>query len=173
MAASISGGGTQWYLVRTKAGEERRANAHLILFAAESFLPLMKARVRRYSKLVEVIVPLFACYLFAMFDLEREYNHVRHTSGVQYVVQYGDRPAVVPERIVQELKARCAGGPIELPRQKFIAGETVRVVGGPFRDFEGIFERDLSGSERVAILLAMLGGDTRVVLPASMVGPAA
>ncbi|MBF6571119.1 MAG: hypothetical protein IVW54_19820 [Candidatus Binataceae bacterium] len=89
------------------------------------------------------------------------------------MVQYGDRPAVVPDRIVQELKARCAGGPIELPRRKFIAGETVRVVGGPFRDFEGIFERDLSGSERVAILLAMLGADTRVVLPASMVGPAA
>ncbi|MBF6560062.1 MAG: transcription/translation regulatory transformer protein RfaH, partial [Candidatus Binataceae bacterium] len=68
MAASMGGAGTQWYLVRTKAGEERRANAHLIHFADEAFLPLMKAQVRRYSRLVEVIVPLFACYLFAMFD---------------------------------------------------------------------------------------------------------
>ena len=159
----------EWYLVRTKAGEERRANEHLIRFVDAAFLPLMKARVRRWSKQVEVIAPLFACYLFAMFDLERDYNHVRHTSGVQYVVRYGDRPAVVPKWVIHDLRARCAAGPIEIAKHKLRAGERVRVVGGPFREFEGIFERSLSGSERVAILLSALGAGARVVLPASMV----
>jgi transcriptional antiterminator RfaH len=159
----------EWYLLRTKAGEERRANAHLARFADETFLPLMKGRVRRWGKQVDVIVPLFACYLFAVFDLEREYNHVRHTSGVQYVVQYGGESAVVPESIIRELKARCARGPIEIPKRKFLAGETVRVVGGPFREFEGIFERNLSGPERVAILLSAMGAGARVVMPSSMV----
>jgi transcriptional antiterminator RfaH len=159
----------EWYLVRTKAGEERRANEHLTRFAAETFFPLMKVRVRRWGKLVEVIVPLFACYLFAVFDLEREYNRVRHTSGVQYVVHYGVQPAVVPEWIVRELKARCAKGPIEIPKRELLAGEPVRVVGGPFREFEGIFERNLSGLERVAIFLSAMGVGARVVMPASMV----
>jgi transcription elongation factor/antiterminator RfaH len=161
----------EWYLVRTKAGEERRANEQLFRVADETLLPLMKVSVRRWSKLVEMIVPLFACYLFALFDVERDYNHVRHSRGVQYVVRNGDLPAVVPKWIIAELRARCAEGPIEITRRELLPGEPVRVVRGPFREFEGIFERNLSGSERVAILFSTMGAGARVVLPASMVVP--
>jgi transcriptional antiterminator RfaH len=159
----------EWYLVRSKTREERRANACLSRFASETFLPLMKARVRRWGNLVESTVPLFNSYLFAAFNWEREYNHVRHTSGVQYVVHFGGQPAVVAPWIIDELKARCADGPIELARLAFLAGETVRVVRGPFREFEGIFERTVSGSERVAILLSAMGASARIILPVNMV----
>src|ERR1700730_3960758 len=100
----------EWYLVRTKAGEERKANDHLIRLTDETLLPLIKVHVRRASKLVETIVPLFTCYLFAIFDAERDYNHVRYARGVQYVVRNGDQPAVVPKWIVDELRTRCAKG---------------------------------------------------------------
>lgn len=159
----------EWFLVRTKAGEERRANEHLARFACEAFLPLMKARVRRWNKPVEVIMPLFASYLFALFDVECDYNRVRHTRGVQYVVRNGEKPAVVPKWIMSDLKTRCADGPIEILKREFLPGEPVRVVGGPLREFEGIFERNLSGSDRVAILFLMMGVGARVVLPANMV----
>jgi Transcription termination factor nusG len=62
----------EWYLIRTKAGEERRANEYLSRFVDEAFLPLVKVRLHRWGKLVGSIAPLFTCYLFAMFDLERE-----------------------------------------------------------------------------------------------------
>ena len=45
----------------------------------------------------------------------------------------------------------------------------MRVVDGTFCEFEGIFQRRLSGPERVAILLFAMGAGARVVLPASMV----
>jgi transcriptional antiterminator RfaH len=159
----------EWYLVRTKAGEERRANDHLIRLADDTFLPLMKVHVRRWSKLVESIVPLFACYVFAKFDLERDYKHVCHTSGVRYVVRNGDQPAVVPEWIILDLRARCAEGPIEIPKRELLVGETVRVIGGPFQEFEGIFQRRVSGTERVVILLSAMGAGARVVMPANIV----
>jgi transcriptional antiterminator RfaH len=159
----------EWYLVRTKAGAERMANERLTRFVDEAFLPLMKVRVRRWSKLVDAIVPLFTCYLFAMFDLDHDYNHVHHTSGVQYVVRSGVWPTAVPQWIVHDLRARCASGPIEIPKRAYVPGEPVRVVGGPFRDFEGIFERNLSGPERVAILLSAMGTGARVVMAGSMV----
>jgi transcription antitermination factor NusG len=75
----------------------------------------------------------------------------------------------VSEWIIGDLKARCARGPIEIPKRELLTGEPVRVLGGPFREFEGIFERKLSGPERVAILLSALGAGARVVLPASMI----
>jgi hypothetical protein len=44
------------------------------------------------------------------------------------------------------------------------------VVEGPFRGFEAIFERYLSGAERIAILLSAIDAEgLRVVLPASAV----
>jgi transcription antitermination factor NusG len=77
----------------------------------------------------------------------------------------------VPGWVINELKERCARGPIELPTSALSAGEHVRVTEGAFRDFEGIFERYLSGKERVAILLSAIGGGVRAVLPANMIVP--
>jgi transcription antitermination factor NusG len=42
---------------------------------------------------------------------------------------------------------------------------------GPLAGFEAIFEQDMKGTERVAVLLDLLGRSTRVVLPNSMIGP--
>jgi hypothetical protein len=62
---------------------------------------------------------------------------------------------------------------VELPVRRLVAGERVVVIDGPFRQFEGIFERHLSGPERVAILLSVMGAGARAVLPAHMVAPVA
>lgn len=163
---------SEWYLLRTKAGEERRAREQLRPIADDVLLPLMKARVRRWGRMVESVAPLFPCYLFALLDLEREWKNVRYTRGLRELVCFGGEPAVVAARIICELKARCARGPVELPRRLLLPGEAVKVVDGRFRELEGIFESHLSGSERVAILLSLMGG-ARAVLPASMVVPAA
>lgn len=161
----------QWYLLRTKAGEERRAHLHLSSLAADVLAPLIKVRVRRWGRMVESVGPLFPCYLFALFDLEREYRQVRYARGVRDLPRFGAEPPVVPEPIIVELKQRCAGGPLELPKRVLVPDERVMVIDGPFREFEAIFERYLSGSERVAILFSMMGGGARAVLPASMVVP--
>lgn len=64
---------------------------------------------------------------------------------------------------------RCR--PLELPKRMLVPDERVMVIDGPFREFEAIFERYLSGQERVAILFSMMGSGARAVLPASMVVP--
>ncbi len=160
---------TEWYLLRTKAGEERRAREHLARIADEALLPLLKVRVRRWGRMAESVAPLFPCYLFAKLDLEREFGHLRYTRGVRELVRFGDQPAVVPEWIVTDLRRRCADGPVELPPRMLSAGERVRVIEGPLRDFEGVFERYLSGPERVGILLSMMGSGARAVMPANMI----
>ncbi len=165
---SVSGAEVAWYLLRTKAGQERRVEAQVRRIADEVLLPLTKSRVRRLDRLVESVTPLFPCYLFAWFDFQREWRNLRSVRGLQGMVRFGGEPAVVPECMIGELKQRCAQGPVELVHRAFLPGESVKVVDGPLWDLEGIFERRLSGSERVAILLSLMGG-TRVLLPASMV----
>jgi transcriptional antiterminator RfaH len=172
-ATGESQGELQWHLLRTKAGEERRAREQVSRLSAEVLLPLVRTRVRRWERMTETVAALFPGYLFARFSLERDYSQLRYTRGVREIVCFGEEAAVVPLWIIDELKLRFANGPVELPTRRLVAGERVIVIEGPFRQFEGIFERHLSAPERVAILLSVMGAGRRAVLPASMVAPLA
>jgi transcriptional antiterminator RfaH len=79
----------------------------------------------------------------------------------------------VPERIVTALQAReAADGFIQLTRQPaFRAGDMVRVLDGVFADSLGLYE-GMKDSDRVAILLDMLGRKVRVTVDAEAVAAA-
>ena len=156
-----------WYLVRTKPHKERWVSDQLAGYASEVFLPLL--RTRRRHKLA--VSPLFPCYLFARFDLRRNYFTVKYTPGVHGLVSAGSEPLAVPVSIIEELRQRGSDGVVELPQKAFGPGERVKVVAGPFRGFDAIFQRYLSSSERVAILLeAIQSQGIRIVLPSEFVG---
>jgi transcriptional antiterminator RfaH len=157
-----------WYLVHTKAGKEGSVRDQLGGWLPEVLLPTLKVRVRRWTKLVTTVAPLFPCYLFAELEVERDLARVRYTSGVREVVRGGGEPLVVPFPIVEQLKERCAGGPLELPAKPLHKGDPVTIAGGVLRDFEAVFEQYLSGPQKVAILLSsMTGTPIRVILSAS------
>jgi transcriptional antiterminator RfaH len=48
-------------------------------------------------------------------------------------------------------------------------GDKVRINEGPFSGLEAIFEQKLKGNERVAVLLDILGRQTRLVLPSETI----
>ncbi len=158
-----------WRLLWTKAGEERAVRDRLALAGVDAMLPMLKVRVRRWGRMVDSTAPLFPCYLFVRLSLDHNSALVRYARGVRDFVRFGAEPALAPESIIEELKRRCAGGPIELPRRKLCAGERVRVIEGPLQGFEGVFDRYLSGAERVGLLMTAVGAATRVVMPAKMI----
>jgi len=160
----------EWYLVRTKAGKERWVRDQLATTLPEVFLPLLEARAPRWGKLVWSIAPLFPCYIFARFDLQAHYFDVKYMAGVQGLVSAGSDPQSVPDFVVDEIKSRGVNGVVKIEEESMGNGDRVRVVEGPFRGFEAIFERYLSGAERVAILLnALETKGLRVVLATSAV----
>lgn len=160
--------GCNWYLVRTKPQKERWVQDQLKNIAAEAFLPLLRGRSRCFGRSITTIKPLFPCYLFAYFNLRERYFDVKYTVGVHSLISVGGEPVVVPTAIIDEIKRRGTDGVVELPPRKLDPGQKIRIVDGPFRDLEAIFDRYLSGSERVAILLDAIGASSiRVVLPSS------
>jgi transcriptional antiterminator RfaH len=164
--------GTKWFVARTNSGKERVAMSQLNLIVTEVLLPLVRTRIRRWGKLVDSVGPLFPGYLFAKFNFERDYGRVRYARGLRGFVCFGKEPAVVFEWMIEQLKERCAAGPVELPERSLVPTESVVVIDGPFKEFEGIFERYMSGHERVSVLLAMLKAGPRIILPARHVIPA-
>jgi len=158
----------QWYLVRTKPGKERWVRDQLSPRVSAVFLPLLKARMPRWGRLAMSVAPLFPCYVFARLDLQAKYFEVKYLAGVTGLVSAGNDPIVVPEAIITEIRARGINDVVEIHEVPFDSGQPVRVVDGPFRGFEAIFERYLSGAERVAILLNTIENTgPRIVLPAA------
>ena len=166
----MRGNDVDWYLVRTKPGKERWVRDQLALILPEVFLPLLEARTPRWGKLAWSITPLFPCYLFARFDVNERYFDVRYLPGIQGIVSAGSDPLAVPDGVIDAIRSRGVNGIVKIEEKSLDSGEKVRVVEGPFRGFEAIFERYLSGAERVAILLSTIeASGLRVVLPASAV----
>ena len=158
----------EWYLVRTKPGKERWVCGQLSAILPEVFLPMLKAQTPRRGRLAWSVAPLFPCYLFAQFDLQTHYFTIKYMIGVQGIVSAGCDPLAVPSPVIEEIKRRGVDGVVKIEPPTFDNGERVRVVDGLFQGFEAIFQRYLSGAERVAILLsAVEASGLRVVLPSS------
>jgi transcriptional antiterminator RfaH len=158
-----------WYLVRTKTGAERVAQAHLQHIVDGLLLPLAKTPVRQRDRTFLRVSPIFPCYLFASFDLGRAARQVQYTPGVRNIVRFGEQAAIVPSFVIDELVSRCAEGAVDLSEPRLARGAPVRVVGGPFEKFQAVFDDYCSGSERVAVLLSVMNAERRVVMPASLV----
>ena len=151
-----------WYLIRTKSGNEQRAAFNLSNQGIEVFLPLYKAHQFNFGKINEMKKPLFPGYLFARFDLSSQYHQVKWTRGVSKIVAFGDFPVPVSERIIQAIKGRVGKDNLIKLDEDWREGDIVEIISGPFRSLQGIFQRKISDKGRVKILLSLLGADVSV-----------
>ena len=71
--------------------------------------------------------------------------------------------------VIEGLREKCPDGVAQIQPRPYKAGESVMVREGPFSGLEAIFERGLKGSDRVAILLELLGRQTRLILTSEMI----
>ncbi|HLH76013.1 MAG TPA: transcription termination/antitermination NusG family protein [Candidatus Binataceae bacterium] len=161
---------SNWYLVRTKPHKERWVFDQLKRITQEPFLPLLRSKTRCFGRLTTTVKPLFPCYVFSRFNLKTCYYDVKYTPGVHSLVGVGGEPVVVSKLIVEEIRRRGENGIVEIQPPALGHGQRITIVDGPFRGFQAIFDRYLSSSERVAILLDAIGASSiRVVLPLSCV----
>ena len=151
----MSAAGLAWYLIRTKSGKEQYVHRELSRRLPETFMPMLETRSRRRTV---SLVPLFPQYLFARLELAAHYFDVRYMPGVVGFISTGCEPLAVTQTIVDNVRSRCRDGVVQIPRRPFQHGQHVRIINGPFCDFDAIFEGYLSGSKRVAILITTVEG---------------
>jgi transcriptional antiterminator RfaH len=145
-----------WYAIYTKPGKEDPIAYRLEGIGIEVLNPKMKFKKYKRNKLIEVIEPLFRCYLFANFDKEKYAHFITYTRGVRYIIGKSN-PIVVYDEIINTIKEGMEDGNIVVIRpRRFEKGDRVLIKDGPFKDFYGIFEKETRGPERVMILLDMI-----------------
>jgi transcriptional antiterminator RfaH len=155
-----------WYLIQVKARQEGTAARNLQHLGVETFCPrFKKIKGNRCKTQAEGKVPLFPGYLFVRVDMSTEFRKVTYAHGVLRVVKFGSAPALVAEEIIHSIRAREDDGLVVLSSSSSLkTGQVVLIDKGPFQGFEAIFEQELNGIHRVALLLKTVAYGGRLVI---------
>ena len=158
-----------WYLVYTKANQERLAHEQLSRQGYITYLPLISDFKRIKTHRHSVIVPLFPRYIFIHLDTTNDnWSPIRSTIGVSNIVKFGHKPARVFDGLVEKMQLRETSEGIHEIRQKFDFGDKVRILDGPMYSMEGIFMESRS-QERVILLMQLLGKEMQVTTNMSLI----
>jgi transcriptional antiterminator RfaH len=164
----------RWYVAQTHLHAEVKASQHLQRQGFDVYLPRYLKQRRHARRIDSVAAPLFPRYLFVSIDLSTQrWYSIQSTIGVAKLIRQGDAPLAVPDLVVPGLKCReDADGFVQLERRpRFAPGDKIRVSHGAFCDCLGLYEA-ISGKDRSAILLDLLGRKVRVVLENQLIDAA-
>lgn len=157
-----------WYAIHSKPRQEERALENLQRQGFEAWLPLLTVEKVLRFKLVQVVEPMFSRYLFIRLDTEQtNWSPIRSTLGVSKLVSFGNRPAVVADELIEALQQL----PEQAPQRLIQPGQQVKIVSGPLRGLEGIYQQ-ADGELRAMVLIELLNKQHRIVTDMQDLRPA-
>jgi len=165
----------KWYIVHTYSGQETRAKKAL----------LERARTMGFEEQFdEVLVPeetvvemvggkkrtskrkFFPGYIMVHMDLSDDTWHVvKGTPKITgFVGNATDPPAISDEEVARMTQRIKEGAAKPKPLINFDEGENVRVITGPFANFQGFVDEVMEDKEKLRVMVQVFGRATPVVL---------
>ena len=165
----------QWFVVHTYSGFENKVasgiESRARIFGLQDMIgrvivPTEKVREIRKSKKIETEQKFFPGYLLVEMELTDETWHlVRSTPKVTGFVGSGNKPVSLPAEQVEEIVRNMeAGAEKPKPKSVFQRGDKVRVVDGPFVNFQGVVEDMNPERGRMKVVVPVFGRPTSVEL---------
>jgi transcriptional antiterminator NusG len=165
----------QWFVVHTYSGFENKV-AEAIQSRAKIFgmgekiarvlVPTEKVVEVRNKQKRETEQKFFPGYVMVEMELTDETWHlVRSTPKVTGFVGSGNKPVALPADQVDEIMRNMeAGAEKPKPKSVFQRGDKVRVVDGPFVNFQGVVEDMNPERGRMKVVVPVFGRPTSVEL---------
>jgi transcriptional antiterminator RfaH len=157
----------RWYVIHTHLWQESRVEANLGVLKVETYNPQIQ-ECRSYNqftgKPTYVTKSMFPQYIFARFNLSSMLYKVMFTRGVRNVVNFGDGPVPVDNKVIAFIKSREGKDGLVGIGDLLQKGDKVEIKSGPLQKLVGLFDGEVSGSKRVMILLDAVGFQGNVVI---------
>jgi transcriptional antiterminator NusG len=165
--------GRRWYVLHTYSGYEENVSRNLkqriesmdmedkifsVLIPTEN-----KIRIKNGKRKI-VTEKIFPGYvLVEMIVTDDSWYVVRNTPNVTGFVGSGTTPTPISDEEVKALMQRMG---VEEPKYKIdvLVGSPVRIIDGPFKDFEGKVSELDEARGKVKVLVSMFGRETPVEL---------
>ena len=168
----------KWYVVRAISGQEKKVKHQIEVeinrlglggFVAQILIPTEKVYQLRNGKKVTKERPFYGGYILIEAALVGEVPHtIKNVTGVIGFLGETKGGAPVPTRMaevnrilgtVDDLAENDAQ--ISIP---FIAGETVKVINGPFNGFTGTIEKVNEEKKKLEVMVKIFGRKTPLEL---------
>jgi transcriptional antiterminator RfaH len=151
-----------WFCLRAQPKREHIAAACLRQNSdVEVFCPRVRFRKHTTRGPVWFVESMFPGYLFARFDYPTIHRRVRQGPGVSGFVQFGNRVALLPDQLINEIKARLGKDELVEIEQGLEPGQNVQITQGPFQGLEALVTRLIAAKDRVEILIEWMGRSLR------------
>jgi transcriptional antiterminator RfaH len=161
----------RWFCLRSQAKREHIAAANLRdRVEVEVFAPRIRAmHSTRHGIVVNATEALFPGYLFARFAYPDQVRHVLSTNGVTGVVAFGGQPPPIADHVIDCLRHEIVHAERSPVAPVLEEGAWVRILSGCFRFLEGRVIQFDPRTERVRLLLTLLGSEVQVSLTSDRV----
>ena len=166
----------RWYVVHAFSGfeaqvkrslEERVRRAGMEDYFGQILVPTEEVVEMRGGQQRKSERKFFPGYVLVQMDMTDETWHlVKDVPKVMgFIGGTGDKPAPITDKEADSILQRVQEG-VEKPRPKvlFEPGEVVRVIDGPFNDFNGVVEEVDYEKSRLKVSVLIFGRSTPVDL---------
>ncbi|MBN50167.1 MAG: transcription termination/antitermination protein NusG [Spongiibacteraceae bacterium] len=165
----------RWYVVHAYSGYEKKVAAALkerielagmqdqfgeVLVPTEEVVEMRGGQKRKSER------KFFPGYVLVEMELNDDTWHlVKETPRVMgFIGGKADQPAPITEAEANAILQRVETGDKPKPKTLFEPGEMVRVVDGPFNDFNGVVEEVNYEKSRLRVAVLIFGRSTPVEL---------
>ncbi len=164
-----------WYVVHTHSGYEQKAKLALeqrveslnlgeyfeeILVPSEEVVETVKGQKRTSKR------KFLPGYMLIRMELNNETWHVvKNTPKITGFLGQAKTPTPVSDEEVLRITQQISEGRTKaVPNVQFERGETVRVIEGPFSNFNGVVEEVRPDKGKLRVLVSIFGRSTPVEL---------
>ncbi len=165
----------RWYVVHTYSGFENRVKTSLqerieaagmqsyfsdILIPEEDIVELVSGEKKTSKR------KFFPGYILVRMEMNDETWHiVKDTPKVTGFIGSKDKPSPIPDKDEENLRARIDEGTLKpKPKFKFDEGDHVRIIDGPFTNFDGIVDEVKPEKGKLRVIVSIFGRSTPVEL---------
>lgn len=165
----------KWYVVHTYSGFENKAKKALedrirldgledqfgeIMIPMENVVEMVKGEKRTSKR------KFFPGYILVQMEMNDRTKHlVKNTPKVTGFVGDALNPPAVPDHEVARITSQVTEGTSRpKPKVQFAEGDTVRVIDGPFQNFNGTIEEVQADKGKVRVQISIFGRATPVTL---------
>ena len=162
-----------WYVVHTYSGFEEKVRLSIeekveglglqerimrVLIPTERVVELRAGKKRESDK------KFYPGYILVEMELDDETWHlVKNIPRVTGFVG-GKRPVPIPEEEVEIIMQQVEKGPVPQVKTQYQKGDSVRIIDGPFSNFNGFVEDVDMDHGRLRVMVSIFGRQTPVEL---------
>lgn len=165
----------RWYIVHTYSGFENKVKASLeeraraagmseqisdVLVPTEKVVELVKGERRTSAR------KFYPGYVLVRMELNDDTWHlVKSTPKVTGFIGEKNKPLPITDEEAERIKLQMEEGAVKpKPKFAFEKGDEVRVIDGPFTNFNGIVEEVNPDKGKIRVLISIFGRATPVEL---------